>query len=228
VKRAALLLLAACAGPARPGGPSPGAPPDAGLANTLPADAAVATPLVCVPGANQQAEFNLYDERRAVTHDDGTFVDRCDSGGSLMQYQCEQIGVRCAGGGGRGGFELRRPSRPCYQQTGRAIRESIDCDGRCRDGVCPTRCPQFGDKLVFRSIDASGHPTFDSAADDRHITCSLAYDQKNDTFDCVRDQRVGNPFVVEGLGLSTTMCAGGVWGAVSDSRCTYAQCSYVR
>lgn len=222
MKRAVLVFLAACASHP-PSAPPP--PPDLGNASP---DGGAASTLLCTAGEMTQAELNLHDERRAVTGDEGTSTDHCDAAGDLVNFQCEQVGVPCPGGGGRGTFGFRRPARPCYQQTGRVLPEMVACDGRCRDGACPARCPQFGDTLTYVSVDAAGNAVFDSAADDRDIACAVVYDQSSDTYDCTHDPRVGDRLVIEGLGMSTTFCTGGTWGAVSDSRCTYGDCRYVR
>lgn len=190
------------------------APPDAGVGVVAPVT------MTCTAGADR-AEFNPYDEARQLEGDDGAHTDACDAHGNLLSYQCEAESFRCPGGGGRD----RRPVRPCYRQTGRVEEEQVDCDGGCAAGACNQRCPAFGDTLVYLSVGAT--VVFDSNGDARHIECTLGYDQQDD-YDCANDPRPGDTLTVEGLGLSSTMCTGGVWGALSDRRCTYTGCRYVR
>lgn len=177
----------------------------------------------CEAGKEGRAEYNRPDQARALEGTNGTFTDQCDASGDLVSHQCGFEARRCERG--RGGRQ-QKAIAPCYLETGEVVEEIVACDGRCLAGACPQRCPQFGDQLTYLAIDAGG-VVFDSAEDDRHLACTLGFDQKRDTYDCAADPQVGDRFTVEGLGMSTTMCTGGVWGAISDARCTWTQCRYV-
>lgn len=218
---AALVGLAACAGPATPPstGSSPGAPPADAAAGPAPAPVVMR----CAAGA-ARGDFNPYDEQRTLDSDGDAVTDACDASGDLVSYQCELEELGCPGGGGREhGF---RPVAPCYQQTGRVEATTIDCDGMCRAGACAVRCPHAGDRLTYLELDAGGNPVFESDADPRRFACRLAFDQRDD-FDCMSDPKVGDILAVEGLGMSSSWCTGGNWGAISDHHCTYSDCHFV-
>lgn len=215
--RVLALALAACAGHAAPQGVVVGS-----SSATAPPDAAAPLPtLACVDG-NPRGDWNPYERALVVQASDGSHADTCDDRGNLVSYQCELRNLDCP----RGHSHERHMVAPCYEQSGAVTREEIDCDGRCRDGACASRCPAAGDHLTVTSI--AGGVVFTSDADPRAIACTLAYDQPGDTFDCAADRKVGDVFTVEGLGLSTTTCTGGTWGAISDRQCTYSDCRYVR
>ena len=215
----AIAAVAGCAGPATP--PSSGGVNNAAV-DAAPAPVAAAVVVRCAAGA-PRGDFNPYDEQRTLDSDGDAVTDHCDGNGDLVSYQCEIQEVGCPGGSDRG----RRPIESCYVQTGRVEATTIDCDGHCEAGACAVRCPQAGDRLTYLALDAGGNPIFDSAADPRDFACRLAFDQKSDTFDCVSDPRVGDSFVVAGLGMSSSWCTGGVWGAISDAHCTYSDCQFV-
>lgn len=172
-----------------------------------------------------RAPWNPYDEPQELRGIDGAFTDHCDATGNLVSYQCEAPEVPCARDPDEG-QHVKRPPSPCWERTGRVVADVVDCDGQCRAGACNQRCPQFGDRLTMVSVDPVGNPVFANAADPRRFACALQFDQARDAYDC-RSARAGDPFVVEGLGLSTSMCTGGTWGAVSDRRCTYGKCRFV-
>jgi hypothetical protein len=214
----ALCLLAACGNhAAAPSAPVviSGASLDAGTG------AQGATTMRCV-AADARDDDNPYDDARTVAGDDGSFTDHCDPSGNLVSYRCADQPVPCPGGSGHD----RRRQPTCLAETGRVVAETIDCDGQCRSGACAVRCPAAFDVLTFLALDSQGNPTFASNADPRHFACTLAYDQ-DDAFDCAFDQNVGDTMEIAALGLSGSACAGGVWGAISDDRCTYADCRFV-
>jgi len=211
-----LVALAACGSRTPPPAPQPTAALDAGVAV---ADAAPSVAIACVAGS-PRADHNPYDVLGVLAAADGDHRDTCDARGDLISFQCELRDRVCPGGGGRD----RHMTAPCYEQTGAVTHERVACDGHCRDGACPARCPAFGDRLTYREVGTA--VVFDSAADPRRIACALGFDQR-DAHDCAADPRAGDRFVVEGLGLSGSACTGGAWGAISDARCTYTDCRYV-
>lgn len=212
-----LVALVACGPRTTPPAPGGIVATDAGVV-----DPASFVGIECVAGA-PRGDHNHPDVAAAIVSDQGVHADLCDARGDLIQEQCEVRELVCPGGGGG---RDRRMAPTCYEQTGAPLREVIACDGRCRDGACPARCPQAGDRLTYAELSGD-RAVFVSHADPRRIACRVGFDQAADTYDCVADPRVGDLLVVEGLGMSTSMCTGGVWGAVSDSRCTYVDCRYV-
>jgi hypothetical protein len=226
----AMGVLTACGGRApgastAPAGSAGAVPVDAGAPAPAPAPAPPPVAMACDPGPDR-APFNPYDQRRTLTGRNGSFTDGCDGGGNLVNHQCEAKTIRCPGGGGRQGHH-KRMDPDCWERTGQVVADTVDCDGRCKDGTCDTRCPKSGDMLTIVALDPLGQVTFASAADPRRFTCTLAWDDKKDAFDCKGGFRVGDSFPIKGTGLSTTMCTGGTWGAVGEGRCTYSGCRFV-
>ena len=148
----------------------------------------------------------------------GSFTDECDADGNLLEYVCETMQV-C----------VDPPNPICtYPQTGAVVPRPFDCDGQCVDGTCNSRCAAFGDMLVWVEVGPDT-AVFDSAADDRRLSCMLLFDAANDTFDCNTSPQPGDATTITSLGLHGSWCTGGEWGNIGigdPEQCAYA-CTYL-
>jgi hypothetical protein len=218
-----LVALPACAGrtPAAGAGGGAGAPGGGGGSVLAQRDL---VKVECEAGPGRGG-WNPYDEKRELLGDNGAFTDSCDANGNLVSHQCEEIEERCPPKPGPQ-EPVKHMEAPCWRRSGRVASSTVDCDGRCDGGTCRTRCPKEGDQLVIVSVGPGGRVVFASAADPRHFACTLSWDDKRDKYDC-GSAKTGDQFEVKGLGLSTTMCTGGTWGAVGSGRCSYTDCRFV-
>jgi hypothetical protein len=158
-----------------------------------------------------------------VQGSNGTFADACDDDGNLIEYLCESR-LLCGPG----------PNPACNSMnTGLVISELIDCSGHCSGAACAARCPNFGDRLVYRSFDpANGAATLENQTDQRSYECELSDDTADDGYDCLTAPTVGSEVKMVTQGLQTSQCTGGGFGTIgvtdlsaSDQdwhRCAYA------
>jgi hypothetical protein len=177
--------------------------------------------VACSPDAGTVAFETDPAVRTAWSGNNGDFVDACDDAGNLTKYSCETQ-LQCSPG----------PDAECSSsETGAVTSSHIDCAGHCADGACPSRCPTFGDSVEVESIDASGGVVLRDAYDGRRYTCTLAFDQPGDGFDCISGVKVGSEATFSSQGFSGSYCTGNAIGAIglcypSASVCTGQNCTY--
>jgi hypothetical protein len=197
-----------------------GAYEDASPAVEAGTDAAATTVVDCTPDAG--ADMRVDPEVRAfVRGTNGDFQDSCDPAGNLTEYSCETR--RSCG---------LPPNPPCETwETGKVVPQSIDCNGRCVDGTCTSRCPQAGDRLVYEAVGAA-NIVLENQTDHRLYVCeSLGFDKPNDGYDCGA-AIVGQEVYVVGIGMTGSFCTGGMFGNVAvgpsstDERCAYLNCRF--
>jgi hypothetical protein len=140
-----------------------------------------------------------------VRGSNGTFADACDDDGNLIEFLCESQLI-CGPG----------PNPACTtMNTGLVISELIDCAGHCSGAACAARCPNFGDRLVYRSFDrATGAATLENQTDQRSYECELADDTADDGYDCLSAPSVGLEVKMVTQGLQTSQCTGGGFGTI--------------
>jgi hypothetical protein len=146
----------------------------------------------------------------------GTFVDRCE-GGNLVTYDCAYDTI------------MGPPSDPAnFFFTNGAVEERrIDCEGRCRDGVCPNICPAVGDSLRYLSIDGSGNATLEDITNGRSYQC-VSYGGQNG-YDCTASPMVGDVAVVTEVTSGACPADPFFYARVGDlSTCIYADCVLIQ
>ena len=152
----------------------------------------------------------------------GTFTDACDADGNVTEYLCEVNYEQCTP-------NCWANCPPCATLTGQVVSQHFDCDGTCVDGTCAARCPSFGDRLRYLSVDASGNATFLNLADQRRYSCRLFWDTASDAYDCKTDAYAGLETQVSALGLFGSYCTGGTFGNIGVGVVTPASneaCAY--
>jgi len=103
----------------------------------------------CTDPDHFEPDFGV-DVATPVTGINGTYTDRCDADGNLIEYQCEM--VECffpleaaaptpPADGGASGIGMCAPNVP----TGNVTQVAVDCHGRCDQGACPVFCPDVSD-----------------------------------------------------------------------------------
>jgi hypothetical protein len=201
-----------------PGAACPILPEEGGVTS----DASASSVGQCQPDAGSpfpQPSMMSPEVRASLTGTNGTFQDTCDANGNLTEYTCE--GKQTCGPG---------PNPACdHWLTGQVIPQTIDCNGRCKDGRCVSRCPKAGDVLVYKVVEASGAATFTNQTDGRVYACAgLGFDKANDGFDC-KAAVVGQQIVVIGIGMTGSFCTGGQFGNIAaGTQATEEQCAYVQ
>jgi hypothetical protein len=86
--------------------------------------------------------------RGSATGIGGTFEDRCDEQGNLVERFCETM-LACSGGSQNAGA-----CAPTEQPTGVVGERMVDCFGQCQEGACHVPCPEVGDSL---HVSRQGH-----------------------------------------------------------------------
>ncbi len=168
-------------------------------------------PRTCVAGADVSGSEIDPTVKKEVMGNDGMQMDHCDDDGNLVEALCE-IETECGPG----------PNPGCMTtQTGNTTTMEFDCAGTCIDGTCEARCPAAEDELEYVQV---GDPAvLQNNTDGRAYTCTLLFDQMNDTYDCTTDPVVGETTTVIGLGLAGSFCTGGDFGNIQTATgCSYA------
>jgi len=136
--------------------------------------------IMCAP--NQATDTTAADPTvmASVTGSNGTFDDACTPGGDRIQYDCETK-TTCMGS----------PNPACATSTtGLARPRLAACGGQCKDGACASACPQPDQELLYTSTDGAGLFGVRNMTDGGVYTCTIAFDNAEDGFDCIGDQKV--------------------------------------
>jgi hypothetical protein len=148
----------------------------------------------------------------------GNYRDQCDATGNLVEYVCEVIWQENC---------FPNPDPSCQQTTGRVVPYAIDCAGRCQNGACSGRCPDYGDTLTYLEFDPStGSAVLRDEADGGRYSCNLIFDSSSDSYDCKTNPAVGSTTTIESLGLTSQFCLGTEVGNIGTARAGVQQCTY--
>lgn len=100
-----------------------------------------------------------YDVVNVTTGSNGTFTDKCDTDGNLIEYVC--------------GFFPPTPQES-GRFTGEVVPNMIDCGGKCQDGACyvSKNCPKADDVVTWVSASAES-VVIDNARAPVRYTCKL-------------------------------------------------------
>lgn len=112
----------------------------------------------------------------------GTFTDSCDATGNLVAYGCAYTIVNAG--------SSVDPGATYARGTGDVRTGSIDCGGRCRDGICPEVCPKKGDSMLYESINPDGSATLTDQRTGWTYTCGLA--ESGTGYDCANTPKPGD------------------------------------
>jgi hypothetical protein len=142
----------------------------------------------------------------------------CDTSGNLVEYVCEVIWQENC---------FPNPDPSCRRETGMVVPSAIDCAGRCQNGMCSGRCPDYGDSLTYLEVDPStGSAVLQNDVDGRRYSCSLIFDSSSDSYNCKTGPVVGITTTVESLGLSSQFCLGTELGNIGTAQAGAQQCTY--
>jgi hypothetical protein len=156
----------------------------------------------CTAGAENQQESP--EVQHTYIGQNGTFTDRCDGSGNLVDYGCE-FKTKCGPG----------PNPACGNiDTGRVTSTTRDCAGMCVNGRCDGRCPQQGDHITYRDTHPDGSALIRNDSDGRSYDCTLDYDSPADKFDC-KAVAVGQTGTVLGRSVRDMQCTGRDFGGFS-------------
>lgn len=158
--------------------------------------------VTCTPGAEYQQESP--EVRHTYAGSNGTFTDRCDGSGNLVDYGCE-FKTQCGPG----------PNPACGNyDTGRVTSATRDCAGMCVNGRCDARCPQQGDHVTYRETHPDGSAVIHNDSDGRSYDCRLTDDTRGDNFDC-KTVAVGETGTEWGVSAPDQSCTGADFGSLT-------------
>jgi hypothetical protein len=148
----------------------------------------------------------------------GNYRDQCDATGNLVEYVCETTWQENC---------FPNPDPSCRQETGRVVPIAIDCAGRCQNGACSGRCPDYGDTLTYLEFDPStGSAVLRNEVDGARYSCSLIFDSSSDPYNCKTNPVVGATTTIESLGLTSEFCLGTEVGNIGTAQAGVQQCTY--
>jgi len=139
------------------GGRSGGATTSTGIGG------AVATQITrCQAGGAVTPAYGFTDVLDTYQGTNGSFTDSCDATGNLVTYECAYT-VELVG----------NPPDNAYYATGAVQSGTVDCGGRCKDGVCPNTCPQKDDSIRYLSVASNGDASFEDQTNGWSYACTL-------------------------------------------------------
>jgi len=174
-----------------------------------------AVPVACTAGATLPASYrrsSKSDVREATTGENGTLTDSCDTDGNLLQTFCDGASESVGDGSD--------PGATVYRANGKVVTETVDCGGRCVDGVCPDSCPKQGDSLRYASVSSDGSATLDDETSGWSYDCQLNFDS---SAACKGGVTVGDVVQVSsGMAMACPHLAAFTTG--TETVCRYQEC----